>query len=247
MIDATLIVPFYRNCRMLERQLQEWELYQDGPSILVIDDGSPEPAEAIIRQASPALRGKLRLLRITVDIPWNREGARNLGARLATSSWLIHVDIDHVLPAESWAALRELRLKGGRWYRFPRWRVGRADATRRKDRIPEDWTFGEIHPHIDSYLIDAALFWGAGGYDEDFSGVLGGGSDFLRRLEARAPVGLLPAPVCLHVYTRDRIADASDWSLSRDTRAGKEIARRKARERRVARAPLRFPWVEVAL
>jgi len=245
---VTLIVPFYRNVGMLRRQIDEWHRYPSQIRIIVVDDGSPEPARPVLDAGlgdSP-LRSRVRLYRITVDIPWNREGARNLASSECNTDWLMHVDIDHVLPAPAAAALLEAKVSPVCWYRFPRFRVGRADETRKKDAIPDDAEFGEIHPHIDSYLVTREMYFRAGGYDEDFAGVLGGGSEFLRRLDAKAALDLLPPPICLHVYTRDKIPDASDWSLSRDREPGKRLAREKASARK-SRKPIepgsRFPWI----
>lgn len=244
-MDAfTLIVPFYRNCRMLERQVQEWGQYPAAVSIIVVDDGSPEPARPIIEAAAVAeLLARVRLYRILVDIPWNREGARNLAAQEAGTRWLVHVDIDHILPAASARALLDFTADERCWYRFPRWRVGGADETRRKDKIDAAVKFGEIHPHIDSYLMTRAMYWKCGGYDEDFAGVLGGGGDFLRRADKVAAVALLPRAIPLHVHTRHSVVDASDFSLSRDTAPGKVIARKKqALIRPHAGRRLRFAW-----
>lgn len=242
MPEFTLILPYYRNCEMLAAQVHTWNLYPDGVRIIVVDDGSPEPALPIIkRHVSSSV--DLQLYRIEVDIPWNREGARNLGATVCESQWMVHVDIDHVMPTRSAELLQRFNAKPHAVYRFPRWRVGRADETRRKDKIAQYVEFGQIHPHVDSYLIERERYWFVGGYDEDFSGCLGGGSDFLRRVEERARIELLPDDICLHVFTRHRIKDASDWSLSRDTAEGKARARKKQRSgARVPATHLRFPW-----
>jgi glycosyltransferase involved in cell wall biosynthesis len=248
--NVTLVVPFYRNVGMLRRQVEEWAQYSRRVRVIVVDDGSPEPALPILEAALIGTKGwagpRVHLYRITVDIPWNREGARNLATQQVETDWVLHVDIDHVLPAASAAHLLKLPLDPSRWYRFPRYRVGRADDTRQKDKIDPLEPFGEIHPHIDSHLMTRELYHRAGGYDEDYAGVLGGGSDFLRRVEAIAPVAMLPPEVCLHVYTRDKIPDASDWSLSRDRGPGKDLQRKKAAQgsRGRPRAPLRFPWVQ---
>lgn len=244
----TLIVPYYRNMAMLDRQVIEWEQYSPKINIIVVDDGSPEPALPIIqKRASTELLKRVRLYRITVDIPWNREGARNLGATEADSDWIVHIDIDHILPAPAAAALREFKPKNGTWYRFPRWRQGKADETRRKDDLPADAVYGRIKPHIDSYLVMKENYWQAGGYDEDYAGCLGGGSEFLRRLERTCgPPKQLADNMHLHVYTRDKIKDASDWSLSRDTAQGKRITKDKdgaSRGQSKPVNPLRFPWV----
>ena len=241
----TLIVPYYRNMKMLARQLEEFERYPPkGMAIIVVDDGSPEPARAILDFASESLRKLLTLYRITVDIPWNREGARNLAALKASTDWLVQVDIDHILPAAACERLIDFDASDDFWYRFPRWRQGRADETRQKDKIGRDVAFGQIHEHIDSYLMTRDAYLALGGYDEDFAGCLGGGTDFLKRAEHKygAPL-LLPADMHLHVYTRDRISDASDWSLSRDREKGKRLARMKPTLRPPPARPVRFPWV----
>lgn len=240
----TLIVPFYRNTRMLEEQIRAWEQYPSAVKIVLVDDGSPEDARSVVTmQASTALRSRLALYRIMVDIPWNRGGARNLGTREAPTDWIVHVDIDHVLPPECAARLLDFAPDPRRWYRFERFRNGRADETRRKDKIPDEVEFGKIHPHIDSYLCTRDLYWRAGGYNEDFSGCLGGGSPFLAELErAGGPPLMAPADVRLLVYTRSVIEDASDHSLSRERG---EFARRKATMKGRLRGhdPIRFPWV----
>jgi len=240
----SLVVPFYRNVAMLEQQVLVWEKYPAAVSIILVDDGSPEDAASIVNtRASVALRSRIALYRILVDIPWNRGGARNLGAQEAQTDWIVHIDIDHVLPPECAASLLEFNADPRRWYRFERYRNGRADETRRKDKIPKDQEFGMIHPHIDSYLCTKALYWRAGGYNEDFSGCLGGGSPFLAELErAGGPPLLAPTSTHLHVYTRSVVADASDHTLSREPG---EFARRKAALKGKFKGsnPIRFPWV----
>lgn len=243
---ATLIVPFYRNVEMLREQCRLWNLLPEAFRIIVVDDGSPEPAAPVVlRHTWERTRKRLQLYRIGVDIPWNRGGARNLGAQQCATDWLIHVDIDHVLLPESAGALLKADVDAGHWYRFRRFRNGKADATRMKDAIPRDQPFGEVKPHVDSYLVEKAVFWKAGGYNEDFSGCLGGGTPFLAELEKTlgAPK-ILPDDVSLQVYTRDTCADASDHTLSRDT---SEFTRRKQAMRGNYRGsnPLRFPWERI--
>lgn len=244
---VTLVLPYYRQPLMLARQIKEWEAFPSGFRFIVVDDGSEEAAQPIVEKASEQLRKRLKLYRVTVDIPWNRGGARNLATREATTDWIIHIDTDHVLPAPAAYWLLAFRPAPDHWYRFRRWRQGRADFTRKKDAIPPDVKFGEIKPHIDSYLIEVASYWRVGGYDEDYSGCLGGGTAFLRRLEAVAgPPLIAPDPAVLHVYTTDLIADASVRTLSRDTVAGKDLARRKqAGGAGAPLHPIRFPWVRV--
>ena len=86
------------------------------------------------------------------------------------------------------------------------------------------------------------MYWSSAATIEDFIGCLGGGTDFLRRLEWHhgAPL-LLPAHIHLHVYTRDKIADASVTTLSRDTAPGKVIQRRKGATHHKPVNPIRLP------
>lgn len=242
----TLIAPFYRNCLMLKRQVEEWNRYPAAVKVICIDDGSPESALPIIEaNASAELRERLHVYRIGVDVPWNREGARNLGAKAAETAWIVHIDIDHILPAESAIQLLQFEPNPKRWYRFPRWRRGRADETRKKDAIADDVEYGRIHPHVDSYLVRRDLYWQAGGYDEDFSGCLGGGNDFIARLSKISLVSELPATIRLEVYTRSEIEDASDWSLSRDKTEGHKRREQKAKSGRyMPTDTLRFPWTQ---
>lgn len=246
----TLIVPYYRNVEMLKRQLAHFAYYDDRIQIIVVDDGSPEPAIDVLNRTGftwNTYGGRLQMYRILKDVPWNRGGARNLGSQLCKTQWLMHMDIDHVMPIPCSKEIFELdNLKPTLWYRFPRYRVGAADETRNKDLIPRDAEFGAIKPHIDSYLCTKNLYWLVGGYDEDYSGCLGGGSPFLQQLEKAAPVGLMPADVHLHVYTRSTCADASDFSLSRDT--SEYSRRRKHKESHKntrAKDPIRFQWERV--
>lgn len=232
---------------MLASQLESWRQYGPDWTIIVVDDGSPEPAEPVIQAASPDLRPRLQLYRIGVDIPWNRGGARNLGAHIASTEWIVHIDIDHLLLPECAAALVEQPKKTKNWYRFPRYRRGQADATRRKDKIPPNLEYGAIHPHVDSYLCTREMYWRVGGYDEDYSGCLGGGSPFLRQLEqAAGPPKLLPAEIFLEVHTSTSVPDASVCTLSRDTSEYSRRRRKKEAGRRIkATNPLRFPWERV--
>jgi len=232
----TLILPYYRSPQMLRRQMEVVADYPPGYTVVVVDDGSPEPAEV------PA---GVELYRIEVDIPWNRGGARNLGAHVARTDWIIQTDIDHVLLPECAAALLETEIDPACWYRFLRFRHGQADETRRKDTIPRNAGFGPVKPHIDSYLMRRELFLSSP-YDEDYSGCLGGGSPFLARMEKIAPVKMLPRDVHLHVYTRHAIADASVSTLSRDT--SEYVRRRRLKERRGNTQPgeiMRFDWHRV--
>lgn len=249
--QISIVVPFYNQPAMLGTQFATWMQYSDYAKahlqFIIVDDGSQLHRAADALSAAPRDGLNLELYQIDVDIPWNRAGARNLGSAFVDGKWLVHLDIDHVLPPEAADALvgRENDYNPKKWYRFRRFRVGAADETRNKDKIPREQKFGEIKPHIDSYLCTRDLYLKVGGYDEDYSGCLGGGSPFLKQLEAAAAVQLLPPDTFLHVYTRYVCKDSSA-SLNRDT--SEYTRRRKAKERAgntTPKNPLRFPWHRV--
>jgi hypothetical protein len=243
----TYILPYYRASMMLHYHLETWRKYSAEVTakmrLLIIDDCSPEPAAPIVASYRED-KLPIELYRIKEDIPWNRNGARNLGSHLATTPWLLHTDIDHVLPFDSAESLVRSSLDVTRWYRFDRFRVGAADDTRRKDALPKDAMFGRIKPHGDSYLCTKVQYWHVGGYDEDYSGHLGGGTPFLEQMTDKGQPVLLPIP--LHVITRSVVPDASVSTLSRDpTHYTKMRARKRAEGNPRGVNPLRFTWERI--
>lgn len=239
MNEITLIIPCYNQPMMIRYQLDVVANYPPNFRVIVVDDHSKIPVSTIVRPSD-----RVELYRVDADVPWNRSMARNLGAKMAETEWILHVDTDHVLPLRAAELLSEIPLSTKRWYRFPRFRVGKADDTRNKDDLPRGCEFGQIREHIDSYLITKTNYWRIGGYDPDYAGCLGGGGAFLERLEnIMGPPAALPVDVCLHVYTKHVIPDASVGGISRDT---SEYKRRKkdkeARGDTTPHDPIRYPW-----
>lgn len=242
----TLIIPYYNQPEMLRQQMFAWLRYApnvlESMQFLIVDDGSMvHPALPIVKAHNQLESLNITLLRIKSDIPWNRGGARNLGSMEAVTPWLLHMDIDHVLSDYDAKKLMMSTVNTRQWYRFKRLRVGAADDTRNKDTIPRESTMGEIKPHIDSYLISRQLYWQTGGYDEDYSGCLGGGSPFLKRLTAIIEPQVLS--IYLRVYTKHVFSDSSVTTLDRST--DEYTRRRTAKEasgNTKPKNPLRFDW-----
>ena len=92
------------------------------------------------------------------------------------------------------------------------------------------------------------MFWSFGGYDERFSGCLGGGQHFVSsQLEPNVPHDILPDDIRLHAYTRDAVKDANVTTLSRDPA---EFTRRRLAIRSEGSAAARplhlnFKWERV--
>lgn len=236
---VTLIVPFYNQHYMLMEQINNWMQYGEATDFfdfIIVDDGSEKPAteHMTVAQHSWCMRNQVKIFRIREDIPWNRGEARNIGAKEALTNWIFHMDTDHVLapdPAKNFARwASELYVADMyEWFRFRRFRIGAADHTRNKDKIPREAAHGEIKPHIDSYLCTKSLYWRVGGYDLDYSGCLGGGSPFLAQMTAVSEPRQAPDSVYLNCYTTNAVKDASA-DLDRDT---SEYKRRKAEKQRL--------------
>jgi hypothetical protein len=215
MPELTIILSYYSQPEMLRQQLSTIRFYPKDTKVIIVDDGSPVTARSVIDRRT--VRGiDLSLYRIIPDIPWNRSQARNLGTYKSITEWVLHVDIDHILPVDCVNSLLNYQLDRTHWYRFQRHRVGRADATRQKDQISPDATKGKIHPHHDCYLIRRDWFMDSP-YDERYSGCLGGGTPFIQRMiQLRGEPELLPDNIYLQVYTMNKVKDAS-VNLDRDT------------------------------
>lgn len=208
MPDLTLVMPFYRNSGMLARQYQGWA---DWPGelkgrfeIVLVDDGSPEPAAGVSRpQGLPALR----IYRVKEDRPWHQHAARNIGAHEASPGWLLLTDMDHVLSMVSAAALamRIDRLDAGTAYT-----LDRVEADTGKPTLNVE---GRPKPHPNSFVMTRDLYWRIGGYDEDFCGIYGTDAYFRERAFRIGRRGHLNIP--LTRYWRDIVPDASTNGLPR--------------------------------
>lgn len=249
----TVIVPYYRQPGMLKKQLENWRAYdavtRSQFRLVIVDDCSPEPAIDVIAPFLwPLGKPDLELYRVLEDVPWNRSMARNLGSHVARTKWLLHMDTDHIMPPEAAERLvaQYKHFPDDHWYKFRRFRIGKADETRMKDMIPRSVEYGEIKPHVDSFLCTRDLYWKVGGYDPDYAGCLGGGGAFLRQFKVAGKECIAPGDTYLHVFTRDKVKDASVHTLDRDT---SEYGRRRRVKERAGNTkvvnPIRYPWERV--
>jgi len=245
-VTVTVCYPYYRNPGILRLHLETWAAYP--PEVLdrlcftIVDDGSPEPAEPIIRAArigNLAARlggsGAISLFRVEVDKPWAWDCARNIAMHHAQDGWCLITDIDHLLTAENAARLVYTKLKPGRFY----------TPSRRRAVDGEPYK-----PHPNSFVIERSLFWDAGGYNEDFTGVYGKDSVWNRQLDA---VGKRRtwSELELLLFGREVIADASTSTLGRkgseyDVAAHSELsALKKVAHLIKPTNPLRLPYHRV--
>ena len=237
----SLVMPFYLNSGMLARQYAEWQRWSEKAKtqieVVIVDDGSPEPAADVKR---PEGLPELSIYRVTEDRPWHQHAARNLGASVAKAPWLLLTDMDHVLTAKAADALlkRLGKLDAGTAY-F----LHRIQATTGEPTLNDA---GQPKPHPNSFVMTRDLYWRVGGYDEDFCGLYGTDGLFKGRLFEVAERGFLKK-VPLVRYWREVIEDSSTTTLPRKegrTPGQREaVLARKAAEGRTGKiTTLAFPW-----
>lgn len=240
----SLVMPFYLNSTMLGLQYAEMQRWSEKAKaqieVIIVDDGSPEPAADVVR---PEGLPEVSIYRVLEDRPWHQHAARNLGAEVATAPWLLLTDMDHVLTAEAADGLlkRLPRLDNRTAYFLHRVEATTGEPTLNNDGYPK--------PHPNSFVMTRDLYWEAGGYDEDFCGLYGTDGLFKSRLFTLATRGLLKK-VPLVRYWRDVVADSSTTTIPRKEgrKPGQreEIMARKAAEGRAGEiVTLNFPWQRV--
>lgn len=239
----TLILPYYENPTMLERQFESLaalaEDVRGALHLIVVDDGSPKkPARAIAtasRLALPPHLGGLasfQLFEVEIDVRWNWLTCRNIGAHHARTDWLLMTDIDHLLPEETARFIQEKKLDPARSYRFSR--VDAPDLTPYK-------------PHPNSWLFTQARFDKIGGYDERFSGFYGTDGEFRDRVKLNSKEIVMLGAVLVRV-PREVVPDASTTAYGRKEQQDHEgVTRARARIAREGGRPLNrsFPYHQV--
>jgi hypothetical protein len=227
-VPVTLILPFYANHQFFEEQVQRWqhEVYRPFRpyvSVVVVDDGSPEPVCLPLEDERPF---SMRLFRIGQDVRWNWLAARNIGAHEAADGWLLLTDMDHVVPPETLEAV----IFG----------VRRTDTIYAFSR--REHSGAVLEPHKNSFLMTRAMFWKVGGYDEALSGFYGTDGDWRRRCAATAPLAVLTHELIRHEF----VGDSSTTRYLRkqpEDRAVRDLIHARGADWRPK--VLSFPYVEV--
>lgn len=155
---VTFIYTYYNQEEMLKLQLENWSRYPAGLRgqirFMLVDDGSRIPVRDLV--GNPEV--ELSIYRVLVDLYCNIGGARNLGTQVAETEWILHSDMDHILPPEAAAGVVELARQNQRKiYKFQRF-------------DPEN---GKTKIHPGTMLLTKTLYWEVGGCDEDFVGNYG--------------------------------------------------------------------------
>ena len=196
-----MVFAYYENPQILEFQLREIASYpaeiRAELEVIVVDDGSPQfPAVDVPR---PSGLPALSIFRVSKDIRWNQDAARNIGAHEARAPWLLVTDIDHVVPASSLVAVIEGERSDQSIYTLGRIKFYGGEAR-------------ESHPN--SYLMTKKLYWDIGGHDEDYAGVYGKDFLFRKRALRRSSEVHLPHVVLARVGTT-AVKDAGTTTITR--------------------------------
>lgn len=234
MTPFTLVMAYYENAGMLDKQIDAWAKLPDEIRshlhVRIVDDGSPRaPARKNAIRATglvgPGGIASFELYRVGVDVAWNQDACRNIGVRHAASQWLLLTDMDHVVPEATWRRLMFSHLNKATVYRFAR--VSAPDMAPYKH-------------HPNSWALTAKMYWRIGGYDETLAGNYGTDGDFLVR--ARGLTQIVELPQHLIRVPREVVPDASTTTLQRKLPEQKDNIRRLIAARREGWKPLLFSF-----
>lgn len=203
MIFCSVVMAYYDNPNMFRRQLDSFLSLgfdlKERLQYVVVDDCSPKwPAFDVVSpllEQDKTLGGiPFSLFRMKVDIRWNQDACRNLGAHHSRHPWVLLTDIDHMIPERT---MRKLLLHENLQETYA-YRFSRVD----------DRTFEPYKPHPNSWLMTKSIYDAADGYDERFAGWYGTDGDFRNRVMAVTnSVRQLPLPLIR--VGREHTADAS--------------------------------------
>lgn len=242
-MTLSIVMPYYENPHMLEAHLYAWSQYhphaQQNIEIVIVDDGSPRNPAAPIMRANRDFHHRMlmRCFRIDVNIPWNQDGARNLGMMHAFGEWAFLTDMDHLVPFDQADKMLHFAMVEAlpREYYMPAAQI-KTDGT----------VLGE---HPNTYLFNRRDYWDIGGYDEDFAGSYGSDGNFRKNAKGLGLREVRTAAWHTIVFRKEDISDACTHDFGRKEspyhRANfPELeAKRRASAYRPQR-PIRFPWHE---
>ncbi len=229
MRELTLIMAYYENHTMLQKQLHQIRSYDrkvlKNLKLIIVDDGSPKTPARF--DSDPACEASI--YRMLVDVRWNQDACRNLGVHHAKTDWIMMTDMDHLIPAETIYEIMTCTLNPDCACRFARVSAPAMEPYK---------------PHPNSWLMTKKLYDSFGGYDERLAGWYGTDGDFLDRVQIAAPILRLDCPLIR--VPREVIPDASTTQFTRKSKEDFE-AIQNLRRKNVGTKPLSlsFPWEKV--
>jgi glycosyltransferase involved in cell wall biosynthesis len=149
--------------------------WHPGVELVIVDDGSQRP----LRDVVPCgLQYNYRVVETNDTRPWTQGCARNAGARVSNSDFLLFVDVDHVLTE---GCIMQVEMTAYDRMNFRR-RHGVLDSSGNIITDPEtlrQYFVNKKYRQIDSspfniYAMRRSVFIDCGGYDESIEGIYGG-------------------------------------------------------------------------
>ena len=160
---------YYNEPELLKNQLEFWLRYPHEVEIILVDDGSQKyPAYEILKDLDIP---NFQLWQVDEDLGFNSHGCRNLITKLASTDYILFMDIDCLMSPDNMGFLKKIKFKENNLYRF----AMMNGVTKKYFSWPG---------HHNVFLVNKETFWAAGGYDESFTGYHKGDREFHRRLEA---------------------------------------------------------------
>lgn len=202
-MKLTFVYAYYDNGDMLRRHLMEWAAYKPEHKsqiqIIIVDDASPnKPAMPIVQGNYSGI--DTRVYRVIPDIPWNQDGARNLGMARASTDWAFMTDMDHLVSRGQIGRMLAFEPLRGNYY------------------LPNQYTTDGMNlrkPHPNTYLMHVEDFWSMGGYDEDFAGVYGSDGNFRKCCRGAGLLEIVTMSFHTVVYRGEDIEDARTTAYGR--------------------------------
>lgn len=229
----TLVMAYYENPGQLQRQYDLLRSMPDGVKlnvrVIIVDDCS---------EVAPAVESSIGILlevyRIKPPkVPWNEMSARNIGVHHALTRWVLCVDMDQMVPRETWESLITTKLDETKAYKF--------SGVTAPDNRP-------CKPHANCWLMTTQLYWAIGGGEERFAGCYGWDVEFRDRVREQAEI--VWRPEVLISVGPDVVPDASTTQFPRKTPENRAKLRKAASERNAIPGwrplNLTFPYERVA-
>ncbi len=195
--------------------------------VIIVDDGSPDNTAWGEDIGIP-----LEVYRVGVDVRWNQDACRNIGAHHAETKWLLLTDMDHMIPPRTVRYLAEEKFDGNNAYKFTR--VSEPDMS-------------DYKSHPNSWFMTKELYDRMGGYDERFAGWYGTDGDFRDRIKVKGKVLIFDCPIVR--VPREVTPDASTTRYTRkseeDGAAIQRIKAERAQDHGWTTKRLTFPYSKV--
>lgn len=160
---------YYEDPKRLLQQIALWEDYPVEVEIVVVDDGSTVyPAEEYLKNIETV--ATVKLYKVDEDLGFNSHGCRNLIATVASSDFILFLDIDCLLSANDVGYLRTVTFNEDSIYRFGCY-------------FSHNYSYA-WNGHVNVFIVNKKKYWEAGGYDESYTGHHYGDREFLEKLDA---------------------------------------------------------------